>query len=180
LSRLVTQLLETVRIQADRLELDRTNTNVTNLIQDVVEHMRPRTGSHNVVLHAPQDVHADIDPLRFEQVVTNLLDNAIKFSPGGEPIQVAVEPSAHGGVRVTVRDHGIGVPPEHRAHLFERFFQAHSTDHRSGMGLGLYITRQIVELHGGHIEVEFPPDGGTRFVVEIPAETAKVPTVETP
>jgi signal transduction histidine kinase len=81
---------------------------------------------------------------------------------------------------VTVRDHGIGVPPEHRARLFERFFQAHSTDHRSGMGLGLYITRQIVELHGGHIEVEFPPDGGTRFVVEIPAETAKVPTVETP
>ncbi|MGH2448887.1 MAG: ATP-binding protein [Chloroflexota bacterium] len=177
LSRLVTQLLETVRIQADHLELDRTRTNVADLVQGVVEQMRPLTSEHDIVQHASADVYADIDPLRFEQVVTNLLDNAIKFSPDGGQIELAVEQRANGAVRLKVRDHGIGVPLEHRAHLFERFHQAHSADHRSGMGLGLSITRQIVELHGGSIKVEFPPDGGTCFEVDLPAETG-TPTVE--
>ena len=74
--------------------------------------------------------------------------------------------------RRAVRDHGIGIPPEKRDEIFERFFRAHSDDHRSGLGLGLYISRQIVELHGGKIAVEFPPDGGTCFEVLLPV-TAK-------
>jgi signal transduction histidine kinase len=73
-------------------------------------------------------------------------------------------------VRVTVADRGIGIPPEHRPRLFERFFQAHAGDHRSGMGLGLYLSRQIVERHGGQISAEFPSGGGTRMVVTLPAE----------
>jgi signal transduction histidine kinase len=70
-----------------------------------------------------------------------------------------------------VRDHGLGIPPEHRPHIFDRFYQAHAggpLTSMAGMGLGLYISRQIVELHGGTIDAEFPDDGGTRFVVMLP------------
>jgi signal transduction histidine kinase len=69
-----------------------------------------------------------------------------------------------------VRDHGIGVPLEHHERIFDRFYQAHAADYYSGIGLGLYVSRQIVELHGGQITVESPPDGGSRFVVVLPID----------
>ena len=106
-----------------------------------------------------------------EQVVTNLIDNAIKYSPEGGQIEVSlVTPDDH-TVRLSVRDHGVGVPPQHRAQIFDRFYQAHAggpLTSMAGMGLGLYISRQIVEMHDGRIEAEFPDDGGTRFVVTLP------------
>jgi signal transduction histidine kinase len=71
-------------------------------------------------------------------------------------------------VRLAVRDHGLGIAPEKRAAIFERFYQAHAEEHRSGLGLGLYITRQIVAQHDGTVTAEFPEDGGTRFVVLLP------------
>ena len=71
-------------------------------------------------------------------------------------------------VVISVRDHGIGIPPEMRGRIFDRFYQAHAGNHMSGMGLGLYISRQIVELHGGSIRAEFPPDGGSCFILELP------------
>jgi signal transduction histidine kinase len=70
--------------------------------------------------------------------------------------------------RLAVRDFGIGIPPDRRANLFSRYYQAHAESHRSGLGMGLYISRRIVEHHGGWIEVEFPADAGTRFVVYLP------------
>ncbi|MGH2515309.1 MAG: sensor histidine kinase, partial [Ktedonobacterales bacterium] len=88
-------------------------------------------------------------------------------------------------VRLAVRDRGLGIPPEKRAAIFERFYQAHASDHRSGLGLGLYICRQIIALHDGEITAEFPPDGGTRFAVVLPvrastdaAALSAVPTTE--
>jgi signal transduction histidine kinase len=135
-----------------------------------VENAQTLTEQHQILLHAPDLLPATLDPLRFEQVVVNLFDNAIKFSPQGGQIDVELDRQSLDTIRFAVRDHGLGIAPEHRAHLFERFYRAHGNDHRSGMGLGLYITQQIVEMHGGRIEAEFPPDGGTRFVVELPAE----------
>jgi signal transduction histidine kinase len=73
-----------------------------------------------------------------------------------------------GEIELSVRDHGLGIRPEKRPQIFERYYQAHGDGFRSGMGLGLYITREIVELHGGSIEAEFPEDGGTRFIVRLP------------
>src|SRR5204862_5980996 len=128
-----------------------------------------------------------------EQVVVNLLDNALKFSADNSlvEVEVAVHPSSGaagkgngalpagrrrksngdagsqrsetgaGTLCLAVRDHGIGVAPQDRRRLFERFYQAHARDYRSGLGLGLYICRRIVELHGGTITAEFPVDGGT-------------------
>jgi signal transduction histidine kinase len=108
---------------------------------------------------------AEIDPLRFEQVLTNLVGNAIKFSPPGEPISVLLE-ERPAELRLIVSDRGPGVPEDVRDHLFERFFQANPD--RSGMGLGLFITKEIVDQHRGSISVEFPESGGTRFTVSLP------------
>src|SRR5439155_902922 len=69
---------------------------------------------------------------------------------------------------LVVRDWGVGIPPERRQHLFDRSYQAHGEGHLGGLGLGLYISRQIVDLHGGRIDVTFPADGGSRFVVQLP------------
>jgi signal transduction histidine kinase len=100
-------------------------------------------------------------------VLTNLLDNAIKYSPDGGPVEVVLAQTSASTVELSVRDHGLGVPVEKRDRIFERFFQAHGSGH-SGMGLGLYVCRHIVELHGGQIRAEFPEDGGTRVSVVLP------------
>jgi signal transduction histidine kinase len=124
------------------------------------------------VFDAPESLHAIADPLRIEQVVVNLLDNAVKFMPDGGRIDVRLEAATTTAI-ISVRDRGVGVQPEHRTKLFDRFYQAHPD--RSGMGLGLYIARQIVERHGGTIYAEAPPDGGTRFVVSLPVEAQIIP-----
>jgi PAS domain S-box-containing protein len=164
LGRLVTRLLETVQIQSKRFELLRERTDVADLVRSTVDRIGGPV-DRVVSLTTPISLIADIDPLRFEQVLTNLVGNAIKFGPAGKPILVELEqrPSE---LRLRVFDHGPGIPEDRRQHLFERFFQANPD--RSGMGLGLFITKEIVDLHGGSISVEFPPSGGTRFTVSIP------------
>lgn len=168
LARLVNQLLETVRAQHGRVELRRLKTDVTELVGNLVDQAQTQTDRHRLVLTAPRPVWAFIDGLRFEQVVSNLLDNAVKFSPDGGQIDVELTQPDSESISLTVRDRGLGVPRKHRPHLFERFYQAHVSDHRSSMGLGLFISREIVHAHGGEIRAEFPRDGGTRFVVTLP------------
>jgi signal transduction histidine kinase len=121
---------------------------------------------------------AVVDPLRLEQVLVNLLDNAVKYSPEGGRIELRLSRPTPEQFEVSVRDHGLGIPSENRAQIFERFYQAHPSAHRGGMGLGLYITRQIIELHGGTIRADFPPDGGTRFVVRLPVGVAAWSSIE--
>jgi signal transduction histidine kinase len=109
-------------------------------------------------------------------VLTNLLDNAIKYSPDGGRIEVEAA-AGSGEVCLTVRDHGVGIPPEERERVFERFYRAHAGRPGAagavagGMGIGLYLTRQIVELHGGRVRADAPGDGagGTSVVVTLPA-----------
>ena len=167
LARLVVQLLDTVRIESGKLEIDRAHLDLVRLVSAVVDDARTLSDRHEIVLDAPDELIVNVDELRIEQVITNLLDNAIKYMPDGGSIDVRVRSSGPNAV-ITVRDRGLGVAPEHRNRLFDRFYQAHPD--RSGMGLGLYITRQIVERHGGTIYAEAPVDGGTRFVVSIPRE----------
>jgi PAS domain S-box-containing protein len=169
LSRLVTQLLETSRLDSGRLELDCQVEALTPLVRRAVEQAQAQTERHQLAL-AAAEVQAPVDAFRFEQVVTNLLDNAIKYSPDGEAIDVALtQPSAE-WVRLTVRDRGIGIPLDEQPRVFERYYQAHAASHRSGLGLGLYLSREIVERHGGRLWVESAEGGGSRFVAEIPAD----------
>jgi signal transduction histidine kinase len=125
------------------------------------------TARHDIVFFAPETLPATIDATRLEQVLANLLDNAIKFSPKGGRIDVSL--SRHGDtVRIEVRDHGIGIPEHERQRVFERFHQAHPDEPRAGLGLGLYVSRQIIERHAGRITAEAPDDGGARIVIELP------------
>jgi signal transduction histidine kinase len=175
----VGQLLDVSRIQSGKLVIERKTTDLSSLVHDVVNAARAQLKEHTLVERLPDSVTGFVDPLRIEQVVTNLVDNAIKYSPEGGQIDVELMPTGVGdGIQLVVRDWGVGVPLEHRPHIFDRFYQAHAggpLTSMAGMGLGLYISRQIVEQHGGTIEVEFPADGGTRFRVTLPATQTRAP-----
>jgi two-component system, OmpR family, phosphate regulon sensor histidine kinase PhoR len=169
LLRLIIRLLDLSKLEAGRLELEPEITDLTALLERLVEGLRATTERHTVIMNLPTEpVQALIDPLRIEQAVTNLVDNAIKYSPEGGLIDLTLTPlPAQQLVQLKVKDQGVGIPVEHREHIFEQFYQA---QHRgfAGIGMGLYITRQIIELHGGQIEVEYPDEGGTCFVVLLP------------
>lgn len=169
MSRLVTQLLESSRLDAGQFVPHRSLVDVTSLVTVAVEQAQGATDRHEIVLSAPPHIPAHVDAMRIEQVIGNLLDNAVKFSPDGGRIEVEVSTRCAETIRVAVRDYGIGIPPPRRPKLFTRYYQAHAESHRSGLGLGLYISRCIVEHHGGKIGVEFPADVGSRFVIDLPA-----------
>jgi excisionase family DNA binding protein len=175
LSRLLNQLLDVSRLESGKLSVEPQPTDLTNLIEQAVATARASSDRHLITVVAPDALIAYVDPLRLDQILTNLLDNAIKFSPDGGPIDVALTQLGEAVAELAVRDRGLGIPPEKREQIFERFYQAHRNGHKSGLGLGLYVSRQIVELHGGEIDVEFPPDGGARFVVRLPIDV-DVPT----
>jgi signal transduction histidine kinase len=151
-------------------------TDLATLVRRTVAAMQPPGEELAIAVDAPQTLPATVDPSGIEQVLTQLLDNAVRYSPDGGAISVSLtrdEENARAIVRV--RDHGLGIPPEQRSRLFERFFQAHRNEFRSGMGLGLYLCRQIVLQHGGEIHADFPEDGGGCFTVELPLEPPAPP-----
>ncbi len=168
LSNLVFQLLDLSRLRLGRLTVNRSTVNLVDLVRLTVEAAQERTSLHQIVLSAPDELVAAIDALRFEQVLTNLLDNAIKYSPAGGRIAVAITRSGADRAVLSVRDWGIGVPSESREHIFDLFFQVQPGSQSSGMGVGLFIARQVVELHRGRIWLELPEDGGACFLIEIP------------
>jgi PAS domain S-box-containing protein len=168
LGRLVGLLLEVSRIESGHLDLRTQPVDLVPLVRGSVEATRARTCGHTLHSTTPAAAWIVADALRIEQVLANLLDNAIKYSPDGGDVFVELEPTRAGCVQFSVRDHGLGIPAEKRGHLFDRFYRAHAADYVSGLGLGLAISRQIVEQHGGQIMAEFPPDGGTRIVVRLP------------
>jgi signal transduction histidine kinase len=170
LASLVDGLLDVTRISAGRLQLDLEDVDLAELAREVVARAEPeasRLGSP-IQVEAEAAVVGRWDRLRLDQVITNLVSNAIKYG-AGKPIrvQVAVE-----GDRacVTVRDEGIGIAAGDLKRIFDRFERAVSGRHYGGLGLGLYITRRIVEALGASIEVESAPAEGSAFTVRLPFE----------
>jgi signal transduction histidine kinase len=168
MARLGEQLLGFSRLQAGHLSVTRRQVDLVAVVQGAVAAARVTARGRAFVVSAPPALPASVDALRIEQVLANLLDNAVKYSPEGTAVEVGVGAAGPGEVRLAVRDRGRGVAPEHRPHLFDRSYRAPTVRHVSGLGLGLHISRQIVELHGGRLWAEFPEDGGTRFVVLLP------------
>jgi signal transduction histidine kinase len=167
LGMLVGQLLDVSRLEAGQLTIEPRMTDVVALVRGVASAAEATTKRCEFVVQGVPKAMAFLDPLRFEQVLTNVVDNAVKYSPKGGPVTIEVGERAD-KVRITVTDEGLGVPVEHRARIFDRYFQAHAARRLGGMGLGLYISRQIVDLHGGKIEAVFPESGGTRMVITLP------------
>jgi len=168
LARLVAQLIDMAALDAGRLELRKQVTDVAALARGAVAWSAAGAERPDITLQAPPTLPALVDPERLERVLANLLDNAIRFSPKGTPIEVTVSAPDPNTVRVTVRDHGPGISLADRPRLFSRFFQAQPGGAFAGLGLGLYLSRRIIELHGGQMTAEFPPDGGSLFVITLP------------
>ncbi len=151
LSRLVTQLLSVSRIQSGRLVVDQEQLDFVRVVEEVVTSAQMRTTRHIITLRAPASITMVGDPLRLDQVINNLVDNAIKYSPDGGPIEIDITLPEAQWVRLSVTDRGIGIAPEHRENIFKRFYQAKRRTYLEGIGLGLYISQEIVELHNGVI-----------------------------
>jgi signal transduction histidine kinase len=168
LARLVTQLLDLSRLEGGKLGLQRTPTDVVALVRAVVDRVQAQAWNVTIQVEAEAPLLALVDPLRIEQVLTNLLDNAVKFGPEGGEITVTCTRPTVEVVQIVVQDQGIGLDPSEQERIFERFYQVSADERTTGLGLGLYISREIVQSHGGRIWAESPPDGGARFVVELP------------
>ncbi|HET7770444.1 MAG TPA: HAMP domain-containing sensor histidine kinase, partial [Chloroflexota bacterium] len=171
LCELIDQLLDVTRLQANNLALERGTVDLVGLARDVTASLQPLTPGIQYVVDAPGSVVVEADRLRLEQVLTNLITNAYKHGGAGGRIELAVRGAQRGHVSLSVRDFGPGIPAVHRERVFDRFFQSGPEAKAGGLGLGLYITRQIVELHGGRIEVSCPVGGGTLFAITLPAPT---------
>ena len=171
LHRLITDLLDLSRIQAGRVAMSIGPVDLADLAETVAERNRTRAPEHQISTDFPPDfpiVRGDLEKLR--QALGNLVDNAIKYSPGGGPIVIAGR-AAPDHVLLSVSDRGIGIPPEERAHVFERFHRVDTRLTRTtrGVGLGLYICKVIVEAHGGKIWAESSgPGTGSAFVIRLP------------
>ncbi len=168
LAQLVSQLLDMSRIEAGQLQLDKAPTLITDLVSNIINMVQPGTDKHTFVINATDSFSIQVDPLRLEQVITNLIDNAVKYSPDGGPVYVDVWLEGNEWACIAVTDCGIGIPVEHRDHIFDRFYRAHTGNNVSGIGLGLYVSKQIVLLHHGTLEVDFPSDRGSRFIIRLP------------
>ncbi|MGK4008697.1 AAA family ATPase [Sorangium sp. So ce1036] len=168
LARLNSELLEVSRIQMDRVSLDVEEVDLGAVVREVTARFEldlARTGC-SVSLRTSGRLVGRWDRSRVDQIVTNLLANAIKFG-AGKPIEIVAGEEA-GAVRLSVTDHGIGIDPARQPRIFDRFERAVSDRHYGGLGLGLYISRQIAEAHGGSIRVQSAPGAGATFTVELP------------
>ncbi len=164
LNELVEELLEVSRLQLGRLALRRQRFDLCELVDEVLERMRGVSAQHRLVFEHDGPAVVDADWNRLEQVLANLLDNAIKFSPGGGTILVSLT-TRGSTVVVSVRDEGMGIPRERQGQLFERFYRAHAglASDRGGMGIGLHLSEQLMQRHGGRLWFESEEGKGSIF-----------------
>ena len=179
---LINQLLDVSRLETQRLELNLDRVDLVRLTADAVDRLQMTTNRHTLRLRAPQGpVWVRGDAMRLVQVLGNLIMNAIKYSPAGGPIEVSLE-SQEERAWVSVRDWGIGIAPEDQPHLFERFYRGtrRGSTPLTGMGLGLYISREIVQRHHGDIVFHSQPGQGTTFLFWLPLAAEPQPANPTP
>lgn len=170
LTRLVTDVLEVSRLDLKRITLTRRPTDLAGLVKRIVHEMQGVSSRHELVIVRNDAITIDVDPDRIEQVLTNLIDNAIKYSPAGGPIEIESRRNGD-SVVVSVRDRGIGIARDKQARIFERFYRAHAGtpyEHTSSLGVGLYLSHEFVERHGGEMWFESSEGEGSRFAFRLP------------
>ena len=174
-------LLDLARLDAGTLDLQRTPVDLTALLNSIAEKFAPQAHAANV------DIRVETASLpaftgdgdRLAQVFTNLVDNALKFTPAGGSITLRAA-QASSGIQVEVADTGAGISPEALPHIFDRFYQADPSrpgGQKHGSGLGLAIVKEIVGAHGGKISVRSEPGTGSTFSVSLPLTTPEASTI---
>jgi PAS domain S-box-containing protein len=172
LAGLINNLLDVSRMTAGKLQVDPEEIDVAAVVRLVADRFKEELTQSgcDLRLKAPETARGTFDRLRLEQVVTNLLSNAIKYGKG-KPVELTLEPTP-GGLRLLVRDFGIGISPEFQKKIFAPFERGVPTNNYGGLGLGLYITKQILEAHGASIRVASDVGKGTTFLVDLPGKVA--------
>jgi two-component system phosphate regulon sensor histidine kinase PhoR len=171
LKEIVEQILVSAEIDREDIRLRAAACDLRALCESAVEAISLRAPPNiGFSIDAPHEVTIECDAARLRQVVLNLLDNAVKFSPDGGLIAIAIR-AASGVATIEVRDEGIGIPAAAQARIFEKFFRV-DPEMRLGIGgsgLGLYISRELVERMNGRLRVQSSPGGGATFAIELPA-----------
>jgi NtrC-family two-component system sensor histidine kinase KinB len=169
---MVDELLESTRLESGRVELSLEPVELGGFLEEVVARTVPPEERGRLTLERPPGpLRLPVDPARLERVVVNLLTNALKYCPPDTPIGVRLEAEA-GGARVSVRDQGPGISPGDVARLFEKYYRTRTARRAEGLGLGLYISRLVVEAHGGRIWVDSAPGAGSTFSLWLPGGQA--------
>jgi signal transduction histidine kinase len=168
LARLVEDMLDVSRISSGKLTIQKMTFDLADLAREVIERFQPQFQAVSCLVdfRADDNVVGSWDRYRIEQVLNNLFTNAIRYSPG-KPLHVSIE-RAGSSARIVVRDEGAGIAKENLGRIFERFERAVNAANISGLGLGLYICREILETHGGSIQAESEPGNGATFTVTLP------------
>ncbi|HET9449851.1 MAG TPA: HAMP domain-containing sensor histidine kinase, partial [Aggregicoccus sp.] len=174
LGQLLSNLLDLSRSSSGALALELSEVDLGELVREVLERSAEQAAEAGCALSAElsPELRGRWDRMRLDRVVTNLISNALKFGRG-QPVSVRGW-SNDGQVFLTVRDRGPGIPRESQGRIFGRFERAAGGEGKAGFGLGLYIVRQLVEAHGGHIRVESNPGEGASFIVELPRDSGAI------
>lgn len=170
LTTLVETLMDVARLSTGRLELKPEPMDMAKMVSEVLERHQASAMNAGCEVSARLEpgVTGTWDPLRVEQVITNLLSNAFKYA-AGTPVRILLASEGRDAV-LEVIDGGPGIPPEALSRIFDRFERASSSGHSGGLGLGLFVTREIVVAHGGSISARNPPGGGAAFTIRLPRE----------
>lgn len=169
---LLDQLLDISRINSERLRIDRRADDLARLVSQLVAELRVDSSSMNVQLEGAEDtLPCALDAARMHQALRNVLDNAIKYSPEGSPIEVCLEQVGHEAI-VKIHNEGIGIPANQAERVFEPFFRAKNVVDRPGIGMGLFIAKQIVLRHDGRIWFESAHGAGATFYIALPLLSA--------
>ncbi len=165
---MIQELLESARLESGRLEMKKAPTDLRQLVDNMVARLSTtEEGARIQVLASPSLPPVAVDPQYLERAIGNITGNALKYSPPDAPVIVRIEPE-DGQVAISVTDRGPGIAPEDLPHLFQRFYRTKAAEKVQGTGLGLYITRLIVEAHGGRIWVDSEVGQGSTFHVRLP------------
>jgi signal transduction histidine kinase len=170
MSDMIQELADSAMLEAGRLHFAPQPVDVAAFAVELLERLRGGLDVDRVrfAVAPPGLPRAVADPRRLERILVNLVSNALKYSPPETVVEVRAA-AVDAGVEISVADHGVGITPEDRIHLFERWFRSKGTRRPEGLGLGLYVTRLLVEAQGGKIDVETAPGCGSTFRVTLPA-----------